>query len=185
MDCNWIGWCGLTPSEQAAWVQAVGSVLAIGVAIAIPLVIARRDRKRREAEAASRARTYALHLMPLVERLYSKLRSAHLLIIDHDEEDLGAAITMVREGTELDGWGLHLHELGEAGDLLQRALAAARAALELMTDLEYYLAFSGTLVDDETGEEEVIPPPAPVTPELERALRLTQEARSALRSLFE
>ncbi|TGR55684.1 hypothetical protein EN794_004575 [Mesorhizobium sp. M00.F.Ca.ET.151.01.1.1] len=184
MDCSWIGWCALTASEQAAWVQAVGSVLAIGVAIAVPLVIARRDRKRRDAEAASRARTYALHLMPLVELLYSKLRSAHLLVLDHNEEDLGAAITMVREGTAPDGWGLHLHELGAAGDQLQKALAAARTALELMNDLEHYLAFSGTLIDEETGEEIVIPPPGPVLPELERAIRLTQEARSALRSLF-
>ncbi|TBV70620.1 hypothetical protein [Pseudoxanthomonas winnipegensis] len=42
-------WAALTGSEQAAWVQAVGSVLAILIAIAIPLIgallAARRSRR--------------------------------------------------------------------------------------------------------------------------------------------
>lgn len=35
MDCGWIGWCVMKPEVQAAWVQAVGSVLAIIAAIVI------------------------------------------------------------------------------------------------------------------------------------------------------
>lgn len=43
MNCHyleWVGiyqwWCNLDPSGQAAWVQAVGSIVAIAVAILIP-----------------------------------------------------------------------------------------------------------------------------------------------------
>lgn len=36
--CNFISWCSLQPSEQAAWVQAIGSVLAILIAIVIPII---------------------------------------------------------------------------------------------------------------------------------------------------
>jgi hypothetical protein len=34
--CQFISWCALQQSEQAAWVQAIGSVLAILVAVAVP-----------------------------------------------------------------------------------------------------------------------------------------------------
>lgn len=53
MDCEWIGWCVMKPEVQAAWVQAVGSVLAIIAAIIIAwwqhrssrLDLAERDRR--------------------------------------------------------------------------------------------------------------------------------------------
>lgn len=36
--CEFILWSNLKPSEQAAWVQAIGSVIAILVAVAVPAV---------------------------------------------------------------------------------------------------------------------------------------------------
>jgi hypothetical protein len=36
--CEFLSWCMLQPVEQAAWVQAIGSVLAILVAVAIPAI---------------------------------------------------------------------------------------------------------------------------------------------------
>lgn len=44
-------WAGMDSSEQAAWVQAVGSVLAILIAIAIPVIGSwwRHRREKREA----------------------------------------------------------------------------------------------------------------------------------------
>lgn len=52
MNCDWIGWCALSPSEQASWVQAVGSVLAILAAIGI----AAYERSVARSEAAERRR---------------------------------------------------------------------------------------------------------------------------------
>ncbi|WP_313217988.1 hypothetical protein [Stenotrophomonas sp.] len=184
MNCELIGWCSLTPEVQAAWVQAVGSVIAIAVAVAVPLSIAQRDRRRRALDDASRARTYALHLMPQADRLHSKLRSAQTLMMGADEEDLPQIIEMVRAATSLDGWGLHLHELGDAGGLLQRALAEAISALEILGDLAHYIAFNDTIIDDETGDRAEIIPPPPVEPHLDQAVLLAKQAVTALRELF-
>jgi len=52
MDCEWMGWCSLSASEQAAWVQAVGSVTAILAAIGI----AAYERHVAKVEAAERRR---------------------------------------------------------------------------------------------------------------------------------
>ncbi|GAB3054199.1 hypothetical protein [Stenotrophomonas tumulicola] len=52
MDCSWLGWCSLTASEQAAWVQAIGSVAAIAAAIGI----AAYERQVAKGEAAERRR---------------------------------------------------------------------------------------------------------------------------------
>ena len=49
-ELQWIGvsqwWCEIGPSGQAAWIQAIGSVLAIGVAIAIPYWTKRNEREK-------------------------------------------------------------------------------------------------------------------------------------------
>ncbi|WP_227479937.1 hypothetical protein [Xanthomonas vasicola] len=52
MNCDWIGWCALSASEQAAWVQAVGSVAAILAAIGI----AAHERHVAKAETVERKR---------------------------------------------------------------------------------------------------------------------------------
>ena len=48
--CKFIAWCSLEPAAQAAWVQAVGSVAAILIAVAVPVftawVNARAERAR-------------------------------------------------------------------------------------------------------------------------------------------
>lgn len=55
MSCelHWVGvvqwWCQMGPSGQAAWVQAIGSILAIGAAIFIPYWQRNRERKERAA----------------------------------------------------------------------------------------------------------------------------------------
>jgi|GEM_PF-5098729 len=50
MDCSWIGWCALKPEGQAAWVQAIGSIAAIAVAIWVANTQhVRLDRKRSRA----------------------------------------------------------------------------------------------------------------------------------------
>lgn len=56
MGCGFIGWCALQPAEQAAWVQAIFSVVGIFVAALLPLYIfsrERRDRIRDRSEVAS------------------------------------------------------------------------------------------------------------------------------------
>lgn len=46
MNCELIGWCTLKPEVQAAWAQAVLSVVAVGIAIYVPAKIEWRQRHR-------------------------------------------------------------------------------------------------------------------------------------------
>lgn len=74
--CFFLAWDGMTPSEWAAWVQAVGSVLAILAAVGIALWqhhVAQRSRlladvERRNTEEA-RARSLALGIHGTVSNL--------------------------------------------------------------------------------------------------------------------
>ncbi len=88
MDCNWIGWCGLSASEQAAWVQAVGSIAAIATAIWVPAWQRRRDRQARAADQALQAKVVAGALQPFIPAY--RRRAAYLLnaMNDGDSEEL-------------------------------------------------------------------------------------------------
>lgn len=73
MNCEWIGWCALTAAEQAAWVQAVGSITAIAVAIVIPRNSERRRELREvQKEHQERAKEIAIarsHSVNLIKEL--------------------------------------------------------------------------------------------------------------------
>ncbi|WP_164280634.1 hypothetical protein [Stenotrophomonas indicatrix] len=170
--------------DAPAWVQAVGGVVGIAVAIAIPLTTSRRDERRKEQADAAKARTFALHLMPQADRLHSRLRSVNLLMMDADEDDTAGALDMLKSATKLDAWGYQLHELGRAGDLLQMSIAAAVEALTLLDDQDFYNRYNGQIFDEETGELVELEVPKPATPQLLRAETLAEKSVVALRALF-
>lgn len=66
VDCEWIGWCVMKPEIQAAWVQAVGSVVAIAVAVAVPYFQRRGEKKRAKAVEQSEAVGLAMRIIPLL-----------------------------------------------------------------------------------------------------------------------
>ena len=55
----------------AAWVQAVGSLAAIGIAIWVPFELDRRARVKRMADEAARARLVQASLLPTLYRIRS------------------------------------------------------------------------------------------------------------------
>lgn len=162
--------------DAPAWVQAVGSVAGIAVAIAIPLTTSRRDERKREQTDASKARTFALHLIPQADKLHSRLRSVNLLMMTRDDNSISGALKMLRKATELDAWGYQLHELGRPRDLLQRSIAAAAEALTLLDYLDFYNRYSWHIVDDETGDLAGLEAPNSATPHLLRAESLPQKS---------
>ena len=58
MDCHFVPWCQLSLEAQAAWVQAIGSIVAIAVAIAVPAV--QRRSERRDVRESERLKARAL-----------------------------------------------------------------------------------------------------------------------------
>ena len=76
---TWPAW-GVVPKwmkEPAwpAWLQAVGSLVAIVVAIAVPAYLASLDRRAREADAIARARSFALQHYAALELLREYLHA--------------------------------------------------------------------------------------------------------------
>lgn len=173
-------------NDLPAWVQAIGSVVGIGVAIAIPLALSRRDERRRTLQDAAKARTYALHVLPKVELLHTRLRYIVRLMNDRDAEqwDIDEAQDMLRKAIALELWGFQLHELGDAGSILQRCIASASEALSLLDEWDFYQRWNGS-IDEATGEEIEFEEPAHATPQLLRAEALSEKVIKALRTLFD
>lgn len=62
-EINWIA--------TAAWVQAIGSIIAIGIAIWVPFKLAKDSQKKQEAEKISLSRVVQVSLLPDLYRLRS------------------------------------------------------------------------------------------------------------------
>ena len=62
-EINWIA--------TAAWVQAIGSIIAIGIAIWVPFKLAKDLQKKQEAEKISLSRVVQVSLLPDLYRLRS------------------------------------------------------------------------------------------------------------------
>jgi len=73
----------LNPSEQAAWVQAVGSVGAILVAVAVPAVAGWRQRKAKKEERIQKGRNSILVIYPHLKQLQGSLAT---FVMMHDPD---------------------------------------------------------------------------------------------------
>lgn len=145
MGCSWIGWCALGVDGQAAWVQAIGSVAAIVVAILVPAYQHRLD-VRRDTEAANlRARALGLAVLADLEIVGNRLNE--VWAYEHPDElpnvqdnpntkELGyrtLAALEIPEGLQnrIDT----LHDMKESGDHALRCIHHIVRARELMTAL--------------------------------------------------
>lgn len=63
--CEWVGFGALKPEQQAAWIQAIGSVIALAIAVGIPLI---QGLLRRRA-SHQRARSLALLVITDLEEV--------------------------------------------------------------------------------------------------------------------
>ena len=77
MTCEFLHFCALAPSEQAAWVQAIGSLIAIAIAIAVPLFIDHLNKRRIDKEKNSRSKALALSILPDLYKL--KASTSHFI----------------------------------------------------------------------------------------------------------
>ncbi|CTP92357.1 hypothetical protein XTPLMG728_3209 [Xanthomonas translucens pv. poae] len=125
---TWPAW-GIVPKWMKepgwpAWLQAVGSLVAIVVAIAVPAYLASLDRRAREADAITRARSFALQhyaaLEILVEHLYANRHNNPFgrVIADHN--------SLIGVEAAFNTCGIppgDLYLLGSAAQPVQRAFA--------------------------------------------------------------
>lgn len=121
--CHFVSLCGLKPEVQAAWVQAVFSVIGIVVAILVPWLLRLAEQKERRRRDADVSRDLALLLLPSVRRWREQLSSSP----DPGERLLGAEFNgSYRVPVEISSDIERLHLLGPAARHLQMAVFLAR-----------------------------------------------------------
>ncbi|MDX3932670.1 MAG: hypothetical protein QHC77_12120 [Stenotrophomonas sp.] len=148
-------------NDAPAWVQAIGSIAAILIAILVPAIQHWLSSSRRRDEQLDRARSLGLHLLPhiqvVVERNNEVWANEHP---DHDVIDLDdhggcAAGPLARAAlgipSEIAEMTSSLHELGPAAEGIQKALfsmAAARELVIFVPDDEHLIITNKTLFYD-------------------------------------
>jgi hypothetical protein len=180
-----VGWPCLTSGEWAAWVQALGSLVGIGIAVMIPVLLHRATNRRIEEDKKNRARSFALALLPDVEDYAAIVRRAKQRLslekyyLELDEISDSLAIPPALAGHLVD-----IHELGSAGHQLQDALASVPRLRLLINDHEFYLRYDGIYIEAD-GTETSFDEPAPITPLMEKVDLQFKSAVAALRGMFE
>lgn len=173
----------LSTSDWAAWVQAAGSIAAIGIAIAIPLIIHATERKQLRKEKQLRAKSYALALLPGLERHLSDVRQARWRYTNIEDSDDFDAMSRLLAQESLGAHHTSLHELGQAGSLLQDALARIPKLRVLINDHEFYARYGGTY-HEQDGTEHDIPTPDDARPLFDSALNDLEVALAAIKGMF-
>lgn len=133
------------PLDWPAWVQAVGSLLAIAIAIAVPAVQHQLAARERLRETRDRARSLSLELYPSIEEMLQRNNAIwDLEHPDHDVEDLDTNACFIRHRTygaldiprEMKERLANLHQLGPAAEGIQIAVYNINRAAQLLTTKE-------------------------------------------------
>lgn len=181
MDCEFIGWCALKPEVQAAWVQAVGSIAAIAVAVVVPLMVAAKERRRVNTERLFRAKSYAFVLRPQVVQVRNRILSARYrwnqnptaMDYDHIIEPLA-----VPDG--ITDKLLDMHEVAEAGIHIQQMMIAVDQTRRDVADQHDYWRYGGMVLDEHNQEVGELPEPNDVDESFRNALEAVDKALAAL-----
>ncbi|MFB9112062.1 hypothetical protein QSH39_014865 [Xanthomonas arboricola pv. corylina] len=143
------------PSEWPAWVQAIGSILGIAVAIAIPLRIQQREQQLAVEDKRLRLISYSIAMIPAAESFKGALNRAKN-IIDHYEWSVGPqlndAADFAQVPEELQSRVADLHEVGEPAVPLMRAIIMSARVRSELRQAQFYYDHSGVYQDPYTGE---------------------------------
>jgi len=131
--------------DAPAWVQAIGSVVAILIAVAVPATQHFLAAKKQQQESLDRARSLGLMLLPAIRELSERINR----MWSHEDPDGG--VVDIREDaciaghwtlealdmpTVLTGHSHELHLLGQAANGVQRAVFNVQYAGDLVAEVE-------------------------------------------------
>ena len=170
----------LPPEAQAAWIQAVFSIVGIGVAIAIPAIQHLRDRREREARELREARALALLLLPTlnvwlenIEDFQKRLRH-HLDTHFPGAVDWGSVAEAVTLGEQGKGLAPKSHLMGPVARHAQQFFYSLASAQQLAQGFR----------NSRTTREDEAPRVNAVYEALESARKAALEARDAAHRLY-
>lgn len=132
MDCVWIGWCGLEQSAQAAWAQAVFSVVGIGVAILVPYFQHKNAAKLRALDAQALAVSRAAALIKHVKAYAARVDSTKEAFDQRNLAEHTWSAGWPAPPNELQAAAATLHELGQPGTELIKAMHHSLEAKDLL-----------------------------------------------------
>lgn len=173
-------------TDWPAWVQAVGSIIAILVAVAVPLYVNWLQEASRTREREAILRSATLSLLAPSEELRNSIWNAVWELKKLEEfadENLPSVIQLLAAPIHIDQRLHELHHIDPIGPIIQNAVVAKAKAVSLMTDREFYLG-SGGIAYGADGQRVEITEPDPYDPHLQRAALLIDLAVEAMRKRF-
>ncbi|WP_149866615.1 hypothetical protein [Stenotrophomonas geniculata] len=144
----------------AAWVQAIGSIAAICVAIYIPFQIQKREHRLAERNRELRIRSHAIAFQPLIEDFRNNLASSLEAATDYDHPDgprIEDAEKLCRPTDSLIARAAELHEIGQPAAGVILAISLAATVRQRLRYTETYNTHHGTTQPD--GELVDMDPP--------------------------
>ncbi|AZR23505.1 hypothetical protein NX81_015740 [Xanthomonas vasicola] len=174
--------------DAPAWVQAVGSVIAILVAIAVPLWVQDRERRLALEDKRLRVVSFSISMLPAAESFMSALRSALIIATDEDAPDgpdLNHAADTAKVPDALQAKVAELHEVGEPALPLMRAIVMSSQARSELRQAQFYYEHAGEYVDPYTGRPEDIDPPEPYDLTLRNCIEQLALALNGMRSVLQ
>lgn len=180
MDEILIGWRSLPAEAQAAWAQAVLSVLAIGVAVAIPGFQHLLDRRERKVQELKEAKALGIMLIPNLTTWIENISSYRRLVKSHVEAYFPGGIdwSSVQEALRL----------GEQGMLLAPKTHLMGPVAQDAQDFFYYLAAARQLASNRpkgsARRDEEMALLIEVDALMEKAIAAAVRARLAAHDLF-
>ncbi len=181
-------WPKLTVEQWAAWVQAIGSVVALGIAIVVPLNLhAREQRAQRQRAAEDRierqhlarihAKAAASSVLPVARTFLGGLQSAMSQMTDADIEEYNDVedADLMQKLDQLRTCSPHLANMGGVGEMALDAIASAELFLRSLADWQFYERYTnnGVIEDPERGYYDVFDRPPELLPILRTSIDRT------------
>jgi hypothetical protein len=149
VDCHFVAWCQLPLEAQAAWVQAIGSILALGIAVLLPQWQRKQHLNDLADDADRQAHALAIELVPVLEVAASQLKDLEGRWFGASATDATMLVTEIREKgldkvPELFQQVIYqLHILGKNGKILLKTCSRVRRISAITTKLNQQLKVEG------------------------------------------
>ncbi|WP_115540011.1 hypothetical protein [Xanthomonas campestris] len=176
------------PSEWPAWVQAIGSILGIAVAIAVPYAIHRHQLAKEAAIGELRQRSFVIAILPEVRKLRSNVYLARGSASATDDPNVGpnfyGALQALEFSDSLKAARRDLHELGLPSLKLIEGLAIVGKAGEMLLYAYTFNGADGRYFDENAGDMLEMTKPADYLSHLDRAAEALSASISEMEAMI-
>ncbi|PZT01168.1 hypothetical protein A7X89_02285 [Stenotrophomonas maltophilia] len=168
--------------------QAIGSVVALGIAIVVPLNLHAREQKAQKQRAAEdrierqhlariHAKAAASSVLPIARSFLGGLQSAMSQMTDGDIEEYNDVqdADLSKKLDQFRTYSPHLATMGGVGEMAMDAIASAELFLRSLADWQFYERYThnGVIEDPGRGYYDVFDRPPELLPILRTSIDRT------------